>query len=92
MRAVVNQINVMEKGSECRKCKSRGRMQHKYLDDIDALYEDMHVTRMPLLEGEVRGVERIKKFAGWLLRPKDAMRLAEEGEDEVMVKEEVKDS
>ena len=83
----------MEKGSSCRKCGARGRMQQRYLTDIEALYgEDMHVTRMPLLEGEVRGVERIRQFASWLLRPEDAIRAAEEGEDSVSVKAEMKDS
>ena len=90
---VRSQVNVLEPGSECRKCRARGRMQQKYLDDIDVLYgDDLHVTRMPLLEGEVRGVERISKFAGWLLRPDEARRVAEEGEDCVPVKEEDKDS
>ena len=35
---VLDQVSVMEKGSECRKCRARQRMQSRYLDDIDALY------------------------------------------------------
>ena len=76
---VVNQINVLEKGSQCRKCRARGRMQGKYLAQVDELYEDMHVIKMPLLDEEVRGKERIEQFAAWLMRPEDAWRVAEEG-------------
>ena len=47
---------------------------------------------MPLLEGEVRGVDRIRRFAGWLLQPQEAIRIAEEGEETVTVKEEMKGS
>ena len=78
---VVNQLAVMERGSGCRKCRARERMQAKYLQQIDELYEDMHVTRMPLLDGEVRGTERIRRFATFLLHPEQAMRIAVEGAD-----------
>ena len=79
LQVVVNQVNVMEKGSQCRKCSARGRMQAKYLQQIDALYDEFHITHMPLLDQEVRGKERIEQFAAWLLDPEEARRVAEEG-------------
>lgn len=43
---VVNQVLFPE--DQCRMCVSRSKMQKKYLEQIIELYEDFHVTIMPL--------------------------------------------
>lgn len=44
--------------------KTRSSMQRKYLDQIDELYprEEFHITYMPLLPMEVRGLEALRKY------------------------------
>eukprot|EP01104_Vermistella_antarctica_P020145 TRINITY_DN842_c1_g1_i2.p1 TRINITY_DN842_c1_g1~~TRINITY_DN842_c1_g1_i2.p1 ORF type:complete len:355 (-),score=105.11 TRINITY_DN842_c1_g1_i2:206-1270(-) len=66
---VVNQILYPSADADCAFCTSRSRMQQKYLDQIEDLYEDFNVTKMPLLKEEVRGFEAIKSFSELYVKP-----------------------
>ncbi|CAJ0932326.1 unnamed protein product, partial [Mesorhabditis belari] len=70
---IVNQLlypDKDEKGCvQCKKCQSRHNIQSKYLEQIGDLYEDFHVTKLPLLEKEVRGPDAIKNFSELLRVP-----------------------
>ncbi|CDK27789.1 unnamed protein product [Kuraishia capsulata CBS 1993] len=67
---VVNQL-LFSDDHDCQRCKARWKMQTKYLDQMDELYEDYHVVKMPLLGMEIRGVDNLKKFSKFLIEPYD---------------------
>uniref|UniRef100_A0A1I7UJ48 ATPase asna-1 n=1 Tax=Caenorhabditis tropicalis TaxID=1561998 RepID=A0A1I7UJ48_9PELO len=70
---IVNQLLFPDKDEQghvaCRKCASRHSIQSKYLAEIDELYEDFHVVKLPLLEAEVRGGPEILKFSERMTNP-----------------------
>lgn len=69
---IVNQVLMLgPQGSECKMCSSRMKIQKKYIDQIDDLYEDMHIIKLPLLQNEVRGPKNVENFSGFLLEPYD---------------------
>jgi arsenite/tail-anchored protein-transporting ATPase len=56
----------------CGKLLARKRMQDKYIGQCFDLYgDDFHVTLMPLLDYEVRGVEKLRTFSQLLMDPID---------------------
>lgn len=67
---IVNQL-LFADDDDCKRCQLRWKMQRKYLDQMAELYEDYHLVKMPLLGTEVRGVENLKKFSKFLLKPYD---------------------
>ncbi|ODQ79624.1 hypothetical protein BABINDRAFT_162004 [Babjeviella inositovora NRRL Y-12698] len=69
---VVNQLLFADSTEdECKRCVARWAMQKKYLSQMDELYEDYHLVKMPLLGKEVRGLANLKKFSKYLLTPYD---------------------
>jgi arsenite-transporting ATPase len=64
---VINQV-LFDCGN-CKMCKSRVAMQKKYIDQIRELFEDFHITILPLQENEVRGVHDLNKFSDLLIHP-----------------------
>ena len=56
----------------CAKMMARKRMQDKYIGQCFDLYgDDFNVTLMPILDHEVRGVEKLKDFSELLVNPVD---------------------
>ena len=69
MTMIIMQVLFPDPNENCSKCSARVRMQKKYRDQIDDLYEDFNVTTMPLLDEEVRGSDRLKQFSKYLITP-----------------------
>lgn len=65
---IVNQLLFADE-DECKRCQARWKMQKKYLDQMDELYEDYYLIKMPLLGNEIRGLPNLKKFSKFLLQP-----------------------
>jgi len=66
---IVNQLIFPKSDTTCEYCATRFKMQKKYLDQIEELYEDFHVVKLPLLTKEVRGVDDLKTFSQMLINP-----------------------
>lgn len=64
---VVNQLLFPQKGSTCPQCNARRKMQKKYLEQIEELYEDFNVVKCPLLVEEVRGKDSLEGFSKMLV-------------------------
>ncbi|KAI4638816.1 Golgi to ER traffic- protein [Alternaria ventricosa] len=66
---VVNQLLFPKEDNPCEQCNARRKMQKKYLDQIEELYDEFNVVKMPLLVEEVRGKEKLEKFSEMLVKP-----------------------
>ncbi|MCJ1481420.1 Golgi to ER traffic- protein [Schaereria dolodes] len=66
---VVNQLLFPKKSNPCEQCNARRKMQKKYLDQIEELYDEFNVVKMPLLVEEVRGKEQLESFSEMLVHP-----------------------
>ncbi|EPX73967.1 GET complex ATPase subunit Get3 [Schizosaccharomyces octosporus yFS286] len=65
---VVNQL-LLDPHTTCPQCLARRKMQQKYLDQIEDLYEDFHIVKVPQIPAEVRGPEALKSFSEMLVKP-----------------------
>ena len=63
---VINQVLITE-DDKCKMCNSRKKMQAKYINQINDLFEDFHITILPLMNEEVRGVNNLGEFSKLLL-------------------------
>lgn len=70
---VANKSTLPNEAQEiCSKLLARKRMQDKYIGQCFDLYgDDFHVVLMPLLDYEVRGVEKLTTFSSLLINPVD---------------------
>lgn len=66
---IINQVLFQPDVSDSKLLQARVRMQQKYLDQFHELYEDFHITKLPLLPEEVRGTEALKSFSKNLTKP-----------------------
>jgi len=66
---VVNQLVYPKRDNPCEQCNARRRMQRKYLEQIEELYDEFNVVKVPQLVDEVRGKERLEAFSEMLVVP-----------------------
>lgn len=66
---IINQVLFDDEAVESKLLKARMRMQQKYLDQFYMLYDDFHITKLPLLPQEVCGVEVLESFSRHFLSP-----------------------
>ncbi|XVF22647.1 hypothetical protein REPUB_Repub12eG0189400 [Reevesia pubescens] len=66
---MINQVIFDDEDVESKLLKARMQMQQKYLDQFYMLYDDFHITKLPLLPEEVTGVEALKAFSSHFLSP-----------------------
>ena len=64
---IVNQVLMCDNPDKCRMCKSRMKMQKKYLERIEEMFEDFHIIKIPLQKNEIRGPKNIENFSKFLL-------------------------
>lgn len=66
---VINQVLIMDENecTQCKRCKTRVKMQEKYITQFEDLYPDFHLIKVPLLFEEVRQLPKLRKFADLLI-------------------------
>ncbi|KAJ6807563.1 putative ATPase ASNA1-like protein [Iris pallida] len=66
---IINQVLFDDEAVESKLLKARIKMQQKYIDQFYMLYDDFNITKLPLLQEEVCGVEALRKFSSLFLTP-----------------------
>ena len=65
---IINQL--IPANPDCRFCSSRRNMQQTNLVDIRDLFNDLHITEVPLFETEIRGIEGLTELGKILIGEK----------------------
>ncbi|KNA11995.1 hypothetical protein SOVF_129940 [Spinacia oleracea] len=66
---IINQVLFDDEVVDSKLLKARMRMQERYIDQFYMLYEDFHITKLPLMPEEVTGLQALKSFSGHFLEP-----------------------
>ena len=64
---IINQVLMCDNPDKCKMCKSRVKMQKKYLEKIEEMFEDFHIIKVPLQKNEIRGAKNIEDFSRFLI-------------------------
>ena len=64
---VINQVLMCDNPDKCKMCRSRVKMQKKYLEKIEEMFEDFHIIKVPLQKNEIRGAKNIEDFSRFLI-------------------------
>lgn len=60
---IINQVLFDDEVVDSKLLKARMRMQERYIDQFYMLYEDFHITKLPLMPEEVTGLQALKSFS-----------------------------
>ncbi|EFO64106.1 Arsenical pump-driving ATPase [Giardia lamblia P15] len=66
---VINFVLDADATTSCSMCRSRARMQNKYISQINELYDDFNIVLSPLRHDEVRGIPNLRDYAETLIKP-----------------------
>ncbi|KAL8172506.1 hypothetical protein V2J09_024310 [Rumex salicifolius] len=70
---IINQVLFEDEDVDSKLLKARMKMQQKYVDQFYVLYDDFHITKLPLLQDEVCGVAALKSFSQCFITPYQAL-------------------
>lgn len=66
---IINQVLFDDEVVDSKLLKARMRMQERYIDQFYMLYEDFHITKLPLMPEEVTGLQALKSFSSHFTTP-----------------------
>lgn len=66
---IINQVIYDDEVVESKLLKARMKMQERYIDQFHMLYEDFHITKLPLMPEEVTGLQALRTFSRHFTAP-----------------------